>query len=195
MILYGASGHAKVIIDICEINKENITAIIDDNKDVTSLLNYPVIQIEQLKISKKKFIVSIGNNKARKQIVSQLQSDFDILIHPNTTIDKTATIDIGTVIMASSVINSSTKIGKHCIINTSSSIDHDCVIEDFVHISPKATLCGGVKIGEGSHIGAGAVIIPNIKIGKWCMIGAGSVIIEDIPDGKTVVGNPSRIIK
>ncbi|MBE9489447.1 MAG: acetyltransferase [Bacteroidetes bacterium] len=195
MILYGASGHAKVIIDICEINKEKNLRIIDDNKEVTSLLSYPVTQIEYIKITKEKFIISIGNNKTRKKIVNKLQSDFGIAIHPNTIIDKTVTIGSGTVVMAGSVINSSTKIGKHCIINTSSSIDHDCIIDDFVHISPNATLCGGVVIGEGSHIGAGAIIIPSVKIGKWSTIGAGTVVIKDVPDGKTVVGNPSRTIK
>jgi len=195
MILYGASGHAKVIIGICELNKENITAIIDDNKKVTSLLDYPVIQVDQLKLIKEKFIISIGNNKVRKEITTQLQSSFGTAIHPNTSIDKTVTIGVGTVIMAGSVINSSTKIGEHCIINSSSSVDHDCIIENFVHISPNATLCGGVRVGEGSHIGAGAIIIPNIKIGKWCTIGAGAVILKEISQGTTVVGNPGRIIK
>ncbi len=93
------------------------------------------------------------------------------------------------------MINVDTKIGKHCIINTAASIDHECVLEDFVHISPNATLSGGVYVGEGTHIGSGAVIVPNIKIGKWATIGAGAVIIRDVPDYATVVGNPGRIIK
>ena len=92
-------------------------------------------------------------------------------------------------------INSSTIIGAHCIINTNSSVDHDCVLEHYVHISPNATLCGSVFVGEGTHIGAGSVLIPGVKIGKWCTIGAGSVIIKDVPDYSTVVGNPGKIIK
>jgi acetyltransferase EpsM len=92
-------------------------------------------------------------------------------------------------------VNSSTTIGAHCILNTNSSIDHDCILDNYVHISPNATLCGGISIGEGTHIGAGAVVIPGIKIGKWCTIGAGSVIINNIPDYSTVVGNPGKIIK
>jgi len=192
MILYGASGHAKVIIDICKKNNKEIVAIIDDNIEISSLLNQKVIQLKQLKSIDDKFIISIGNNLTRKKIVNKIQSNFGIAIHPSTSIDKTVTIDVGTVVMAGSVINSSVKIGKHCIINTSSSIDHDCILENFVHISPNATLCGGIQIGEGSHVGAGAVIIPNIKIGKWCVIGAGAVVINDIPDGVTVVGNPAK---
>lgn len=195
MILYGASGHAKVIIDICNKNDDKVTYILDDNKAIKKLLSYSVSQVEAIDIGKDKFIVTIGNNSIRKKIADKINSPFGIVIHPNSTIDATVIVDEGTVVMAGSVINSSTKIGKHCIINTSSSVDHDCIIDDFVHISPNATLCGGVKVGEGTQIGAGAIIIPSVKIGKWCVIGAGSVIINDVSDGKTVVGNPSRIIK
>ena len=181
MILYGANGHGKVILNICEKNKVNITSIIDDNADVKTLMNYQVIPFKELISNNDKFIISIGNNEIRKKVVKRIEGSFGLAIHPNTIIDASVVIKEGTVIMAGAIINSSTSIGKHCIINTSSSVDHDCVIDDFVHISPNATLSGGVKVGEGTHIGAGAVIIPNISIGKWCNIGAGAVIIENIP--------------
>ena len=81
------------------------------------------------------------------------------------------------------------------IINTAAIIEHDCNLEDFVHVSPSATLSGNVSVGTGTLIGTGAIVIPNIKIGNWCTIGAGAVIIDDVPDGATVIGNPAKIIK
>ena len=42
MILYGASGHAKVIIDILEANGQKIDFIVDDNPALTELLGYEV---------------------------------------------------------------------------------------------------------------------------------------------------------
>ena len=194
MILYGASGHAKVIIDILEKNKLKISTIIDDNEQLKKVLNYPIKQFKNTTINEE-IIISIGNNKTRKIISEKLKnSTFGIAIHPKSSIDKTANMDKGTVIMANAVVNSSANIGKHCIINTSSVIEHDCSINDFAHISPNATLCGNVTIGEGTHIGAGATVIPSIKIGKWCIIGAGAVVIKDIPDNSIVVGNPARVI-
>jgi len=86
-------------------------------------------------------------------------------------------------------------IGKHCIINTAASVDHDCVIEDFVQISPHATLCGGVSVGEGSQVGAGAVVIPGIRIGRWSLVAAGAVVLRDVPDNVLVMGNPARVVK
>jgi len=195
--LFGASGHAKVIIDILNKNDIIINAIYDDDKDIMFLLENKVQafsnEIENFRVP---FIISIGNNKVREYLSKKLSAfSFTKAVHPLSVIDKTTEILEGTVIMADAVINSSVKIGKHCIINTSSVIEHDCLISDFVHISPNATLCGNVTIGKGTHVGAGAVIIQGITIGENVTIGAGSVIIKNVPDKSVVVGNPGRIIK
>ena len=97
--------------------------------------------------------------------------------------------------MAGAVINASVKIGKHCIINTNAVVEHDCILEDYVHVSPSATISGHVKIEEGTHIGASAVVIPSIEIGRWVTVGAGAVVIKNIPDYAIVAGNPAKIIK
>lgn len=196
MVLYGASGHAKVIIDICKLQNKSITKIIDDDINKTKILDFNVSHsYKQEDFIEKKCIISIGNNYIRKKIAESLNCEFDLAIHPSTVIDKTVLLGVGTVIMANATINSSVKIGNHCIINTSSSVDHDCIINDFVHVSPNTTLCGHVVIGEKSHIGAGAVVLPNVSIGKNCIVGAGAIIINSIPDNCTVVGNPGKIIK
>lgn len=195
MYLYGASGHAKVIIDILELNGIEVKGLFDDNPSISKLLNYEVIGPYNLSKSiNDKFIVSIGNNELRKKICEKYSFDYGMAIHPSAKLSQCSKIGSGTVVMGNAIVNIDTKIGEHVIINTSASIDHDCIIDDYVHISPNVTLCGGVNIGEGTHVGAGAVIIPGIKIGKWCTIGAGAVVIMDIPDFSTVVGNPAQII-
>ena len=193
MNLYGASGHAKVIIDILKRSKIEVSKIFDDDENINKLLGYKVTLFNKSN-KEDHFIISIGNNRIRKSISQKLDAAFGKAIHPESIIDPTVTIHEGTVIMAGVVINSSVKIGKHGIINTSSSVDHDCILGNFVHISPNATLCGGITVGEGTQIGAGSTIIPGITIGKWCTIGAGTVVIKDVPDGATVVGNPGRVL-
>ncbi|GGI56295.1 acetyltransferase [Winogradskyella haliclonae] len=194
--LYGASGHCKVIIDIIKLNGGEICKIYDDDSSKTKFLDFNIINNFSEEDIQSNLIVTIGDNTIREKVVRKINKDcFTSIKHPSAIVDQTVTIMSGTVVMGGVVVNSSSIIGKHCIINTSSSIDHDCVIEDFVHISPNSTLCGGVTIGRGSHVGAGSVIIQGVKIGKNVTIGAGSVIINDIPDNVTVVGNPGKIIK
>lgn len=192
MYLYGASGHAKVIIDILEVNQIKVEGLIDDNPEVNELLGYPVFH------HKKDFsplIISIGNNGIRKKIAENIFAEFGTAIHPSAIVSPKATVDVGNVVMQGAVIQSCVKIGKHCIINTGASVDHECVIGDYVHISPHATLCGNVHIGEGSWIAAGTIVLPGVKIGKWSVIGAGSVVAKDIPDGVLAVGNRCKILK
>jgi len=191
MYLYGASGHAKVIVDIIQSQGKQLTGMIDDNPAINELMGYPVYhQLE----NPSPIIVSIGDNKIRRKVVGKLQKvEFETAVHPSAILSPQAVIGEGSVVMQGAIIQSNVVIGKHCIINTGASVDHDCKIEDFVHISPHATLCGNVTLGEGAWIGAGAVVIPGIKIGKWAIVGAGSVVTKDIPDNVVVVGNPARI--
>lgn len=192
MYLYGASGHAKVIIDILNDSGIPVNGLIDDNESLESLMGYPVVHgLTDLS----PVIVSIGNNPIRKKVVGKLTGTFGKAIHPTAILSPHATVGEGSVVMQGAIVQSGTTIGNHCIINTGASVDHECVIEDFVHVSPHACLCGGVTVGEGTHIGAGATVIPGIKIGRWSVIGAGSVVIRDVPDGVTVAGNPARLIR
>lgn len=194
--LYGASGHCKVIVDLVKQNKGIVEFILDDDSSITELRDIPIKSPKSIKEIYKNLVISIGNNHTRKRIAQTINKEiFTTLEHPSAIIDKTSVIESGTVVMAGAIINAASHIGKHCIINTNSSIDHDCEIEDFVHISPNATLCGNITIGELSQIGAGCTIIQGIKIGKNVTIGAGAVVLKDIPDNSVVVGNPGKIIK
>lgn len=195
--LYGASGHAKVILDIISTLKDvEVAYIFDDDTSVTTLLDREVLSpsVHQDKLNEYPSIISVGSNPLREQLVNQLASSSfsKALVHSSAQISEETEILEGSVVMPLAVINASTKIGKHGIINSGAVIEHDCRIGDFVHISPKACICGGVSIGKGTHVGAGAVVIPNLKIGSNCVIGAGAVILKDVPDGAKVVGNPGK---
>lgn len=196
VLLYGASGHARVICSIYESMSIEVVALFDDNIKSGTLNNYTVVGNYDCKYYPNvPILVSIGDNKSRKEIVNKIKHCFSSAIHNTAIIDNQSFIGEGTSIFHNVIIQRGVDVGKHVIINTNASIDHDCVIHDFVHVSPSATLCGNVQVMEGTMIGANATIIPNIKIGKWCVIGAGAVVTHDIPDYSLVVGIPGKIIK
>lgn len=194
LIILGASGHGKVILDIAiKVGYTNIV-FLDDNESVKECAGYPVVgkiaDAEQMSGDK---IVAIGNPKIRERILDSL-SQVITLIHPDAVISRRVEIGIGSVVMAGTIINSDTAIGKGAIINTCSSVDHDCKIADYCHISVGAHVAGTVEIGYRTWIGAGVTVTNNVKICNDCMVGAGAVIVKDINERGTYVGVPARRI-
>lgn len=192
--LFGASGHAKVIIDIVKAQGDDVGRLYDDAPHCSEIHGYPVDKSSDSGVVGP-MIISIGSNRVRKMIAERFNVKYAKAVHPCSIISPSVIIGDGTVVMQNALVQADASIGCHCIINSGASVDHECRIGDFVHISPHATLCGNVHVGEGTWIGAAATVIPGIKIGKWCTIGAGAVVINDIPDGVTAYGNPCRIKK
>lgn len=191
--LFGASGHAKVIMDIIESQGERVGCLYDDAPHCDDIHGCAVYRASDKEVVGP-LIISIGSNKVRRLISERYKLRYATAIHPDATVSQSVAIAEGSVVMQGAIIQSDAHIGRHCIINTGASVDHECLIGDYVHISPHSTLCGNVQVGEGTWIGAGATVIPGVKIGKWCVIGAGSVVIHDIPDNTTAVGNPCKRI-
>ena len=120
MYLYGASGHAKVIIDIIKTQGGVVEGLVDDNPNLKELNGTPVLH-DATGLSP--FIISIGNCKIRKMIAERLDCAFTTIIHSTAIISSTAIIGEGTVVMQGAIVQTEVKIGKHCIINTKASID------------------------------------------------------------------------
>ena len=198
LIIIGGGGHAKVIADIATANGYKILGFLDDNPNISKLLCHSHLGgiNDAVKFADKaKFVIAIGNNNVRKTISEKFNLKFATLVHPTAAIGSEVEIGEGSVVMANAVINACAKIGSHCIINTCAVIEHDGIIDDFTHISPNATLCGTVKIGNNCHIGAGATVINNKSICQDCIIGAGAVVTENIETPGTYIGIPMRKIK
>ena len=191
--LYGASGHAKVVVDIARLAYLDVPCLIDDNPSVNTLAGLPVVHSAE---DLNPLIVTIGDCQIRRKVVQKLGAhEYLAVIHPNAIKAESVELGWGTVVMAGAILNPFVRVGNHSIINTGASLDHDVQIGDFVHVAPHCTLCGGVEVGEGTWIGAGSTVIQGIHIGKNCFIGAGSVVVKDIPDNTLCYGNPARIIK
>jgi sugar O-acyltransferase (sialic acid O-acetyltransferase NeuD family) len=197
MYLYGAGGHCSVVIDVIQkSNYEVIEGIFDDKLKVDDFLSIPVLRPpESFFFYDKNLFISIGNNFDRRKIANKILANYVVVIHPTSIIASHVFIQEGSVVMAGAILNTNVRVGSHCIINSGSVIEHDCVLENFVHVSPNASLAGNVLVGEGTHVGIGASIIQGVIIGKWAIIGAGSVVLNDVPDYAVIVGNPGRVIK
>ena len=204
IVLFGASGHAKVVIDIAEKSGVLVRALFDDNAALHGKMVYgykvaggkEALLAPLSLLRAHRIVVAIGNNAIRAQVAEWLVANggtlSEALVHPSAQVARGAGAGAGSVVMAGAVINSDSRIGRNAIVNTGAHIDHDCTIGDAVHIAPGVTLCGGIVVGNNTLIGAGAVVLPNLHIGKNVTVGAGVVVLDDIGEGKTVAGSPAK---
>lgn len=203
LIVFGAGGHAKVVIDIIELQGiYDIAAVLDDDSRLkgSRFFGYTVLgtraELPGLQSAGMRLaIVAIGENASRAAVAAHLTEQgwqFATAVHPRACIGRGVETAPGCAIMAGCVVNADARIGAHCIINSGATIDHDCRIAEDVHIAPGCHLCGGVSVGRGSFLGAGTTVTPGVSIGSNVIVGAASAVIRDVADAAKVSGVPAR---
>ncbi|GAA3641470.1 acetyltransferase [Flavivirga jejuensis] len=208
IVIIGASGHAKVIIDIIEKRNEyQIIGLIDSYKKPSQkIMGYPILGKESLipELMEKQNIIggiiAIGDNWSRnkvRDVIEKIAPKFKFLpaIHPNAILCNNLKIESGVVIMAGVIVNAASTIKEFCILNTNSSLGHDSVMDHFSSLAPNSTIGGHVNIGAFSAISIGATVIQNVTIGMHTIIGAGSLVLKNIGNNILAYGVPTKKIK
>lgn len=210
MVLVGAGGHSKVVIEIIKEDYPHFNVIgitdKDSSKEGSKIQNTPIVGTDDIleelynKGITLAFITigTVGNGWIRSLLYHQLQSIGFMLpniCHSRSIISPTVIMGDGNAIFAGVILNADVRIGNNCIINTGCIIEHDCIIGHHVHIAPGVKVAGGVIIEDYSMIGIGASIIQGVRIGQNVLVGAGSVVLHDIPANSVIAGVPAKIIK
>jgi UDP-perosamine 4-acetyltransferase len=202
LIIIGAGGHARSVIDIALQNAQyEIVGCIDPTPG--DVLGIPVIggdsDLESLLADGIQCVfVALGDNQRRHALFDRAVSmGFEPvnIVSRHAMISHRVQLGKGICIMAGAAINVNTVVNDNCIINTCCSIDHDCKIGKSSHIAPGVALSGTVNIGSGVHLGTGSAVIDRISIGDWSYIGAGAVVVRDLPPSVMAYGVPAKIIR
>ncbi len=207
MIIYGAGGQGRVVLDILR-SREDVVALgfLDSNVDlhgstmdglpiIGDIASVPMLLSAHQDLSA---IVAIGDNRARLDIARQLRERNMPLanaIHPRAFVAPSATVGDNVTIAPDAMICAHARIGNDVIINTGAIVEHENIIEDGVHIAPGAKLAGRVIVERGAFVGIGATVIGNLRIGTSAVVGAGSVVLHDIMPFSVVAGVPARPIR
>ncbi|OCA87868.1 sugar acetyltransferase [Bacillus sp. FJAT-27225] len=204
VLILGAGGHAKVLIEILKQTGTPIIGITAPHnvENGRHLMDIPIIgddeevlKFQPADIDLVNGIGSVAENRIRRAVFERFTSlgySFPPLVHPSAVIASDATLYEGAQIMAGAIIQPDSTIGRNAIVNTKASVDHDCIIGDHVHIAPGATISGTVTIGSNVHVGTGATIINNVVIGTDSFIAAGAVVTRSIANGVKVRGVPAK---
>lgn len=204
VLVLGAGGHAKVVIDALQAAGADILGAVDADPttDGKNILGVDILGTDAVALDHSPDAVSLVNGVGSTTASSPRQDlyrrfvdagyAFATVIHPSAVIGGEVEKADAVQIMAGAVIQPGCRIGANAIINTRASIDHDCVIGDHVHIAPGVVLGGGIAVGSGSHIGAGSCIIQNVHIGENVLIAVGAAVVTDIWDGARIAGVPAQ---
>jgi sugar O-acyltransferase (sialic acid O-acetyltransferase NeuD family) len=208
VLILGAGGHAKVLIDTLRTQKNiSVLGILDTNPKLigTKVLDIPVLGSEEEILAQYSpdtvqlinGMGSVGLPIQRAALFNKFKKSgyqFLTVIHPTAYVGAGVILGEGTQLLAGSIVQVGTEIGANVIVNTRAAIDHDCHIGDHVHVAPGVTCCGSVIVEQISHIGCGAVLMQGIKIGEQSLIAAGAVVIRDVSKGSKVAGVPAGVI-
>lgn len=202
VLVFGASGHGKVVADVVRAAGHDLAGFIDDDpvRRRDGLWELPVLGWEECTAlaigpDRPAIALGIGDNRTRERVFDRvLPAGFEILtvVHPSAVVAPRARLGAGTVVMALVAVNPDAEVGEGAILNTGCVVEHDCRVGDFAHLSPNSALGGGVAIGDRTHLGLGAVVLPLVKVGDDVRVGAGAVVTRNVAPGVTVVGIPAK---
>jgi len=197
LLVVGAGGHAKVVIDAAEEVGFEIAGIVGTAADAPEILGHPV-SLSSEDVSADGFIVAIGDNATRARYFAEYaRRGLPPLSvsHPSAIVGKDVVIGDGTFVAAGVIVNAGARIGADSILNTGCTVDHDCVIGEHSHIGPQVALCGAVTLGEGVLLGVGSCASPRASVGAWSIVGAGAAIVDDLPALTLCIGVPARPVR
>jgi UDP-N-acetylbacillosamine N-acetyltransferase len=207
LIVWGASGHAKVVADIARLTGWEVVGFLDDvdpgrrGREFFGALvlgRYQDVLAAGAFADGTALALGVGDNaarlaRAREALAAGLE--LPCLMHPSAVRADSALFGAGCVVAAGALLNPDVRVGDAGLVNTGAGVDHDGVIGAGAHIAPQAVLAGGVRVGERSLVGVGAVVLPRVAIGHDVTVGGGSTVTRDLPDGVVAIGSPARVTR
>ena len=203
MLVLGAGGHAKVVIDSLRAGGRMVAGVLDADPTPRTVAGAPVIgaddDLERLRREGlASAFVALGGNALRARLGARVRELGYLLanaVHPSAVLSPSVCLGEGVAVMAGACLNADTRVGDLAIVNTGAVVDHDGDLGEACHVAPRCGLAGNVRVGARAFLGVGCSAIPGVSIGDDAQVGAGGVIVRDIPAGALAMGVPARVVR
>lgn len=207
MLILGAKGHAKEVLDVIRQRDEQCELYFFDDlsADLPDRLfgRYVIVRTyedaREVLSSDGRFVLGVGDPFARYLLARKflaLNGEMVSVISPYATVGShDVSLGRGLNVMTGAVITNDVIIGEGTLINAGCSIHHDSRIGKYCEISPGVRVTGRCAVGDFCSIGTGAALIPGVRLGNNVVVGAGAVVTRDVVDDMLVVGVPARPVK
>ncbi len=200
ILIFGAGGHAKAIMDMVrQLGLYSIAGIVDDNGSLqgSQVLGIPVLGTRERLTELTAQGVALAANGVGGilditirvrifELLEQAGLSFPVLVHPRATAEPSTRIEAGVQVFANAYVGSEAVLHERCMVNTNAVVSHDCEVGAYSHIAPGALLAGHVHVGERTLIGMGVTTSIGVRIGSGVRVGNGAILLADVPD-KTII--------
>lgn len=203
MLIVGAGGHAKEVLDVLlPTIKNGIVYFFDDTKGKLFKIHdeydviYDEIDVKKLFQSDMRFYLGVGTPTIRCKLTEkmlQIGGELAKVISNSSIVSNYSSIEGD--IMHQVFVGSNVHIGVGALINFGSQVHHDVIVGKYAEVGPGSILLGNSKVGDFSRIGSNATILPKVKVGNNSIIGAGALVTKDIPPNSIAYGVPAKVVK
>lgn len=183
MLLIGAGGHARVLVEVLAGQGTPVTAYSDTR--TASWLSCPhfVSDADALYEVAGQAVLGMGGVDPdsllkRLGVLATFEKagwNFKPVCHPSAICSPSSTIEQGAHVLAGSIVQPGASIGRGAIINTGAIIEHESSIGAGAHVAPGAIVLGAATVGECAMIGAGAVVLPGSVVENGLLVPAGAL--------------------
>ncbi len=205
VVVLGAGGHAKVIIEALRAVGRDVAGCLDPRGGADPLPGAPVLGgddwLDSADARGVEIAVGVGANPgtaARKhlhELAASKGASFCLVVAPGAWVSPTAVLGSGAQILTNAVVHAGAKVGSGAVVNTAAIVEHDATVGDHAFLSPRAVICGAATVGELAFIGAGAIVLPGVNVGRRAVVPAGAVVRRDLPDDAILVDGRARVRK
>jgi len=207
VVILGAGGHARVVIDALRSRHENgIAAVLAPDPalhgttldgvsiagDDDRLTEYPPSSYDVVVA-----VVRFGDHVMRHALLERVRAlgyRIATVVHASATVSPRATIGSGVQIMAGAIVNPGAKLGDDVIVNSGAIVEHDCTVGTGAHLAPRVVLGGRAAVGAKAQLGLGCVVLPGLRVGDGAIVGAGAVVTRNVAEHTTVAGVPAHAV-
>jgi len=173
LILIGAGGHAKTLVEALAAAGVEITAYVDR----AACAWLPGLRRYESDDAAKDhdgegFVLGMGavnpDGLARRLDLFRRYAargwSSPSVVHPSAIVSENAVLSEGSQALAGAILQPGASVGAAAIVNTGAIVEHDSVVGEGAHVAPGAIVLGGCRVGACSMIGAGAVILQGAAV-------------------------------
>ena len=201
VFILGASGFAAEVYSWLSSSLDDFSpsfVVGNSNPLVSPVPGVPCCHDKDLSGQNGYAFIAIGQPSLRLGLVERLKKEtnleFPNLIHKTSIVDPISSLGEGNLILPNTIICSRASLGSFNILNIYSSIGHEAVLEDYVTLSPYATLNGCSRCKSLSFLGTHSTVGPGITIGERASLSANSFANKEVPAGGLAFGVPAKVI-